>query len=95
MEIEKQSREDTTFPVNVSGLRELQAGENISNIDVEVTLNGQQTEGIYVSHTNDGPTVFVRVKDGETGKNYKITLLVTTNHGHVREVDVFMYVREK
>jgi hypothetical protein len=94
-EFSKQPAEEVTRAVDFSGTAEIQAGENIVAHTVEITLNGQVAEGILVSSALDGSLVKFRVRGGDHGGNYKITVLVTTNAGHVREADVMMYVRER
>ena len=95
MYFEKQPREETTIAVAASGWRELQRGESIVQATVEITLNEELTEGIYVSHSIDEATVYVRLRGGSHGNTYKVTVLGTTDAGHVREVDVIMKVLEK
>ena len=91
----KQPREETTLGINFSGTRELQAGETIFSAAVEITQAGLPVEDVLVSHAIAGARVLVRVRGGEDGKDYKITVLATTNAGHVREVDAVMAVQEK
>ena len=90
----KQPREETTVRVDFSGTRELQAGETIASAAVEITQAGLPVEGVLVSHAIAGPRVLFRVRGGESNKDYKITVLVTTNAGHVREVEAVMGLRE-
>ena len=91
----KQPREETTLAINFSGTRELQAGETIFSAAVEITQAGLPVDGILVSYAIAGARVLVRVRGGESNKDYKITVLATTNAGHVREAEAVMAVREK
>jgi len=91
----KQPREETTISVDFSSIREVLAGEIIVSATVEITLSGLPVNGMLVSHTMSGARVLVRVRGGEGGKEYKISILVITNTGHIREADVTMMVWEQ
>ena len=94
----KQPSEQTTFGIDASGFREIQLGETITSATVTVTdrTTGVAVAGIYVSHDIEtGKIVRVRVTGGTDGAEYVITVLGTTDAGHIRESDVVMSVKEK
>ena len=91
---EKQPREEETYGIDFSGVRSMQAGETIQSAVVEVTRDGQPVTEFLVSYAVVETKVLFRLRGGENGKDYKITVLVTTNAGHVREAEVVMFVRE-
>lgn len=91
---EKQPQEELTFGVDFSGAREIQNGETISLVDIIITNKNTPVSDIFVSKSIIGNIVRVRVRGGENNKNYKITILITTNLHHIRETDIMMYVRE-
>ena len=90
----KQPREETTFGIDLSGFREIIAGETPESIVVECTIDGESAPGIIVDDELDGNEVRIRVQGGDHGDNYVITVLVTTNAGHVRQADVVLRIRE-
>lgn len=91
----KQPREETTLGIDFSDAREIQSGETLTSATMDVTQAGLPYDDILVSHTIAGSRVLFRVRGGENGKDYKMTILVTTNTGHVREADVVMQVQER
>lgn len=92
--ISKQPREETTFAVDFSHLREIRAGEVIVSAEVEASHNAVPTPSVLVGHTISGKSVQVRVREGVHATTYKITIRITTDAAHVREADVFMVVEE-
>ena len=90
----KQPSEETTKAVDFGGCRELQNGEVIQLTEVSVSLDGEPQEGILVDYDIDGSLVKFRVKGGEHGLRYKISVVITTDTGHKREADITMLVRE-
>ena len=92
----KQSRDETTIQLDGSVYREIQAGEIFVSAIVEVRLDNELVEGIYVSHeVVDGKNINIRVKGGISGQRYKITVLAVTDSAHLREADLIMYVNDR
>lgn len=90
----KQPREETTFAVDLSGFREIIAGETPASIVVECTIDGESAPGIIVNDELDGNEARVRVQGGDHGEDYVVTVLMTTSAGHVRQVDIVLRIRE-
>jgi hypothetical protein len=93
--LSKQPSEETTFGVDMTGFREIQEGEKITSHTVTCTQSGQAVSGIIVASSHTDTVARVRVRGGVNGKDYLLTLLVTTDAGHIREVDVVLQVRER
>lgn len=89
----KQPQEDTTFGVDFGGTRELQAGETLVAVQGTAMRGGVPVPEILSGQSIAGSQVRVRVRECEAGE-YAITILATTNAGHVREADILLLVRE-
>jgi len=96
-EFEKQPREEATRGVDFARRYEFKHGDYIVGDPlIEITYNGQPvTDMLVASSVENNSKVLFRVRGGDHGKNYKISILVTTNQGHKREADILMKVREK
>jgi len=82
------------YTVDVSFANVLATGETIASYTVTATLADVVTSGVIDSYTLTNSIVYVKVKAGITGNNYKITVVATTSLGNVYEYDVLMKVCE-
>ena len=94
MQFSKQPSEETTRAVDFVNIAEILNGETIASAIVEVTDSGFAIPEMLVSSTIEGTKVMFRVRGGEDRKTYKITVLITTSAGHVREADIMMIIKD-
>jgi hypothetical protein len=88
---EKQSSEQLQFEIDFSD--SLDTGEYISSYTVKaVNESIDYTSTIVDSSDNTTIAVSVRVKGGTDGKNYKITVVITTTEDNIYEKDILMRV---
>ena len=91
----KQSSEQFTIELNFS--RRLETSETISSYELEVINNDTEIDvksTIVDDETNDDDTIYVTVKAGDNGNNYKITGTITTSNDNIYEKDVIMSIND-
>jgi Flp pilus assembly protein TadG len=89
---EKQSSEIYTINIDFSNLLN-DNSETISTYTVKAYNESiDYTSTVIDNHDNTTTDVNVRTKGGTDGKNYKITVLVTTDQSNVYEKDILMRV---
>lgn len=90
-EFSKQPLEIFNITINFSNV--LDSGETISSYTIVVAESGLNVStDIIDSSSNTTSTVAMKVKNGDNGKNYYISTLVTTSASNKYEHDVKMVV---
>jgi hypothetical protein len=88
---EKQINEKVTFSIDFSN--SLVGVEVISTYTVKAYNESIDfTSTVIDNSDNTTTTVSIRTKGGTDGKNYKITVLITTDQNNVYEKDILMMV---
>ena len=59
---------------------------------IETTHNTSATTAVIDSSAIVDTSVYIKVKDGTDGVDYKITVIVTTSGGNILEEDILMKV---
>jgi hypothetical protein len=94
----KQPAEIVTYGVDFS--RRAAAGEVLSGyvpgypVARDYATGADVTADLIAGAWIDGNTAFVRVRGGEHGRRYRVTLLVATSAGHRWEADIIVGVRD-
>jgi hypothetical protein len=74
----------------------LSSGETINGYTVTASHLGEDaTSTVIDSNRKDDDNVYVKVKAGTDGYDYKITVEATTSTGNVFETEVTMKVRDE
>ncbi len=82
--------------IGVDWTDRLGEGEVLSAVTADATdlASGAATPEVLQAYGLSGNTSYATVRDGTSGRTYKITLRVTTSTGQVYEADISMHVEE-